>query len=116
MEHILKKHWGILLEDPHLKNSLDEKPKIPYRRAQNLKGKIAPSKLKTRRPQPTVTPIFLDIKDMYQWRKLNCLTCKFVQHKQKYFTTKGKTYQLGQFFNCSTEFVVYCLSCPCNLL
>lgn len=53
---------------------------------------------------------------MYQCRKLNCLTCKFVQHKQKHFTTKDKTFQLGQFFNCSTEFVVYCLSCPCNLL
>lgn len=53
---------------------------------------------------------------MYQCRKLNCLTCKFVQHKQKYFTTKDKTFELGQFFNCSTEFVVYCLSYPCNLL
>lgn len=116
MEHILQKYWGILLEDPHLKNSLDEKPKITYRGAQNLKEKIAPSKLKTCRPQPSVSPTFLDIKGMYQCRKLNCLTCKFVQHKQKHFTTKDKTFQLGQFFNCSTEFVVYCLSCPCNLL
>lgn len=28
----------------------------------------------------------------------------------------GKTYHLGEFYSCSPEFVIYCLTCPCGLL
>lgn len=39
----------MLLEDLHLKTLLPNKPKVTYRKAANIKNKIAPSKLK---PQP----------------------------------------------------------------
>lgn len=116
MEHILRKHWGILLEDPYLQPSLSNKPTITYRKAKNIKSQIAPSKLKPNRTQLKPTLTFLNIKGMYQCRKLGCLTCKFVKHRQKQFTTKGKTYHLGEFYNCSTEFVIYFLTFPCGLL
>lgn len=53
---------------------------------------------------------------MYQCRKTLCKTCKFVRHGQKAFSTKGKTYLLKDFFNCSSNFVVYGLTCPCGLI
>lgn len=59
---------------------------------------------------------FLSIKGMFQCRKLNFLTCRHAQHCQKHFTTIDKTYAHNDFYNCSTEFVIYCLSCPCGLL
>lgn len=52
---------------------------------------------------------------MYQCHKKLCLTCKHVNHSQKKFTNKGKTYLRSKFFNRSIEFVVYCLICPCGL-
>ena len=115
MESILVKHWDILLQDPHLKPILPARPKITYRRAPNLKNKIAPSKLK---PTPTtsVTSTLIPLVGMYQCRKSRCKTCHFVQHGQKNFHTNGKTYPLKDFYNCSSEFVVYGLSCPCGLL
>lgn len=51
MESILKKHWPILLEDLQLK-TLPKFPKVTYRRAPNIKNKIAPSKLKPLSIQP----------------------------------------------------------------
>ncbi|XP_073448025.1 meiotic recombination protein DMC1/LIM15 homolog [Aquarana catesbeiana] len=47
MEAIFKKHWPILLEDPYLKPVLPNYPRITYRKAPNIKNKIAPSKLKS---------------------------------------------------------------------
>lgn len=43
METIFKKHCQILLEDPHLKPLLPDIPRVTYRKAPNLKNKIAPS-------------------------------------------------------------------------
>lgn len=116
MKSIFKSHWNILLEDPLLKPSLSTVPKIKYRKPKNIKSRIAPSKLKTAKTKTTPSLTFLSIKDMYQCKKLQCLTCSFVTHHQKSFTTKGKTYSLNDFYNCCSEFVVYCVTCPCGLL
>lgn len=80
-----------------------------------MKNKIAPSKLKPTTIPPSV-PILIPIIGMYQCHKPLCKTCKFVQHSLKTFNTKRKTYELKEFFNCSSDFVVYGLSCPCNLM
>lgn len=39
-----------------------------------------------------------------------------MRHGQRSFQHKDKTYQLEGFYNCSTEYVVYCLTCPCKSL
>lgn len=114
MEHIVHKHWPILLQDPHLKDSIPNKPKFSYRKAPNIKGKIAPSKLKKKTNTSSSLQLFFMI-GMYQCRKPLCLTCSFVQHGQKTFTIKNKTYKISEFYTCSTDHVVYCLTCPCGL-
>lgn len=86
----------------------------PHRKAKNIKSRVAPSRLKMPPPPPSKT--FFDIKGMYQCRKPQCLTCKHVKHGQKGFNHKDKQYTFLAFYTCSTEFVVYCLSCPCGLL
>ena len=37
-------------------------------------------------------------------------------HHQKSITAKGKTYSLNIFYNYSSKFVAYCVTCPCVLL
>lgn len=44
MEKILATHWPMLLEDPHLKNSLTL-PKVAYRKARNIKVRLPPANL-----------------------------------------------------------------------
>lgn len=110
-EKVLADHWTILLQDPFLKPFIPDRPQVTYRRAPNLKTKIAPSKIRSRR---TVLdkPILLPLIGMFQCRK----TCQYIQHGKKSFTTKGVTHTLKDFYNCSSDFVVYGLTCPCGLL
>lgn len=53
---------------------------------------------------------------MFQCQKTTCKTCAFVNHGQKQFNTKGKTYICNEFYNCGSDFVIYALICPCQLL
>lgn len=39
-----------------------------------------------------------------------------MRHRQQNFKHKDKTSNLDNFYNCSTDYVVYCLTCPCKLL
>lgn len=59
---------------------------------------------------------FFNLKGMYCCKKPLCLTCNHVTHRQKEFICKGKSYTIPDFFTCSSEYVVYCLTCPCGLL
>lgn len=111
--NILSKHWNILQQDPLLKTILPTVPRITYRKAPNLKNKIAPSKLKTDQittPNPTS---LIPLVAMYRCNKAH-KTCSFVQHGKKSFLSKGRTYALDHFYNCSSDFVVYGLTCPCG--
>ncbi|XP_077336748.1 transducin beta-like protein 2 isoform X2 [Lithobates pipiens] len=114
IEHILNKHWNVLKQDPHLITTLRERPKVTYRRASTLKNKIAPSNLKSiQKGNPLC---LIPLKGMYRCNKPLCKTCNFIKHGQKSFTHKEKTYYLDNFYNCSSDYVVYCLICPCKLL
>lgn len=44
------------------------------------------------------------------------MTYSHVTHGKKTFRTIGKTFTLSSFYNCSTTYVVYCISCPCGLV
>lgn len=111
MEKILANHWSILLQDPLLKPFIPERPRVTYRRAPNLESKIALSKIRSRCIFPE-KPVLIPLVRMYKCCKSLCKTCKYVKHSQKYFATKGKTYLLTDFYNCSSDFVVYGLTCP----
>lgn len=115
MENILKKHWSILLQDPLLKTSLPLIPRITYRKAPSLKNRIAPSKLPIDKPISNPTTL-IPLVGMYQCKKARCKTCMFVEHGKKSFLSKGRIYTLEQFYNCSSNFVVYGLTCPCGLI
>ena len=95
MENILSTHWNILQQDPLLKTIL--------------------SKLKSNQVTPNPT-LLIPLVGMFQCKKARCKTCLFVQHGKKSFCSKGRTYPLDHFYNCSSNFVVYGLTCPCGLI
>lgn len=117
MEQIITKHWSILTQDPHLSSSLPTVPKFAYRRAPNVKAKIAPSKIQVQKKSFISTQLTLiPLVGMYWCKKALCLTCSHVTHGRKTFNTNCNQYTLKSFFNCSTTYVIYCISCPCELL
>lgn len=99
------------------KTPIYKKTQITYRRAPNLKNIIAPSKLKSNCSHQSMTqPCLIPLKSIFQRHKPLCKTCnKFVHHGQKNFIAQGKTYPMNDFHCCSSDHVVYCLTCPCSL-
>lgn len=114
MENILNEHWNILKQDPHLNTIHCDKPKVFFRRAPTLKNKIAPSQLKCIKEKNPLC--LIPLKVMYCCNKELCKTCKFMGHGQKNSKHRVRIYDLDNFYNCSTDYVIYCLSCPCRLL
>lgn len=115
MESVFKKHWSILQQDPYLKSIIPTIPQFTYRKAPNIEGKVAPGKIKpsrsfTEKIQLTLIPLI----GMFQCKKPLYLTCS--TWTKKSFSHKGKTFHFNTFHNCSSMFVVYCLSYPCGML
>lgn len=46
---------------------------------------------------------------------MKCLTCKFFVPDQKTYVADGRIFRIPELFNCSMEFVVNYLTCPCGL-
>lgn len=97
-----------------MNTTLCKRSKVTYRRNPTLKNKIAPSKLKCIKKDDPLC--LIPLKGMYRCNKSLCKTCQFVNHGQKSFTHKDKLYLLDSFYNCSSDYVVYCLMCPCKML
>lgn len=110
----ITRYYGKYKEDPLLNISLSDRPKVTYRRAPTLKNKIVPSKLKSIKIDNPLC--LIPLIGIYRCNKPLCKTCTFVRHGQQSFQHKDKTYHLDKLFNCSTDYVVYCLTCPCKLL
>lgn len=115
MACIFQKHWSILHEDPHFNSTITARPLISYRHARNLKTWIAPSKIKPASSTVSAPLKFFNIRGMYQCCKALCLMCSHITHRQKEFHSKGQKYSISDFYTCSSEFVIYCLSCACDL-
>lgn len=116
---MIYKHYNILKLDQRLAPLLPPQPQITFRKSCTIKNIIAPSELEksSKRPLFDIGDYFDNRTSIFQCRKRGCLTCQSITHEcSKIVTNKGTSFQIKQFFTCSTEFVVYVLHCPCTLL
>lgn len=67
------------------------------------------------RPRPDLLGYFDNRVGIYQCKKSGCLTCQFIEQGQSTFLHNFNS-NICQFITCSSEFVIYILQCPCNLL
>lgn len=67
----LNKSWHILLNDPHLKPILPDKPRITYHRAKTLKHFLAPSKIR-KIPSGNIDKIPLKPPGSYSYNTPRC--------------------------------------------
>lgn len=112
----VQKHWPILGQDKALGKVLPNKPRVVFRRANNVKSLIAPCRLKDKQNLKMQSiPQFFYIIGCYKCKSTKCKACRFISHGQKSFNSKdGHSFYIKQF--CGTQFVVYGLRCPCGYL
>lgn len=121
IQRAIQKNWNILKQDPILNSILPPKPEVVFRKAKDLRGLIAPSRVRkplnqTKTPTDRWTSLF-DQKGNYKCGIRNCGACPFMAHRKKEVTgTDGRNHKIGQFINCGTPYVIYGLICPCGLL
>lgn len=103
---LFQEHWGILKRDPVLGPTLPEGPKIVFRRAHNLRDKLAPN---VDYP-PTRVSLFNDLKGYFPCNK--CINYKdngLRKKKMCNFTSRstGRYYTIDSCIRCNTTSVVY---------
>lgn len=118
IQSIIKKNWNILKHDPVLGKTLPDHPNIVFRKPQDLRSLIAPSRVKTSTSKPTNSwATIFDQKGCYRCGIKNCGTCMYMWHRKKTVVGRdGKIHPIKQFINCGTEYVVYGIVCPCGRL
>ena len=103
---ILKKHWRVMTDDPHLKEIFPLPPMVAYRRPPNLKDKLVRAKV-----PPTNTRPKRQTQGMKRCR-YNCLTCPYVQPGKMVAATATpfKT-DIQSAVDCQSSNLVYCINC-----
>ena len=102
----LKKHWRVMVDDPHLKEAFPLPPMVAYRRPPNLKetlirAKVPPVNFRPRRKTPGMKRCPYD-----------CNTCPYVQ-PGRIVKASGSNYKhdIESPMDCQTSNLVYCVSC-----
>ena len=76
---ILKKHWGVMVDDPYLKTVFPKPPMVAFRRTTSLKKKLVKAKVP---PPPTREKRKLT--GMKKCNKPSCETCPYVKSGNKF--------------------------------
>lgn len=107
IRRIISKHWAILCNEPHLKNSLSAKPRMTFRRAMSLKNILAPSKLRDSGP---ATPLEFPLKSpgCYRCNKNRCINCRSLVPFSNTFksTVTQQEYNIKYIFDCSSKYII----------
>jgi len=109
INQIVKKHFQVMYDDPHLKRVFEDGVQVCYRRNKNLRellcrAKLFPAASDTR---PKRNPI--------GWKRCirNCVTCIYSSENKTKFrcTATGETIQISGLITCTDIGVVYVIEC-----
>lgn len=109
---IITNNWDIIKADSTLEPLHQYTPRCIFKRAPNLRDKLVHSHFDI----TTTTPSSWLTKPIGCYKCLRCNHCDTVE-QNKYFKTHeaGQKYQIRQFINCNSCFVVYLLKCSCGV-
>ena len=107
MRQILQRHWAVLGNEPSLRGVINMHPTITYQKGKNFKDKLCNTLQPLNRAEG-------GLKGFFPCNK--CKACRGCNKVQQYKNTLlGTMQQIEVFATCTTEYVVYVLSCPCEL-
>lgn len=110
---ILRKHWHLLSLDRTLVKYISKKPSVTYRRGTTLRQILCPSYLPPMRDNQT----WLPNKPKGFFKCTQCNVCPYALNGTTEFQYNTlMKYNIQEFINCNTRFVVYCIVCYCGLI
>ncbi|XP_063793071.1 uncharacterized protein LOC134948780 [Pseudophryne corroboree] len=104
--------WPIVKTDPSLPCFTNKTPMTSFRRGKNLRDHLVKADITNLIPS---SGIFGFSKKPGCYKCASCTTCKYLisgstfQHPHK-----NKKYEIQQILTCSSRFVIYYITCPCN--
>ncbi|XP_075422987.1 uncharacterized protein LOC142463956 [Ascaphus truei] len=114
IQNIMSNHWGVLRCDPHLKGILPDRASIVYRKARSMKSIIAPTKLKSANNSEKTA--LNGLKGNHKCGRGRCITCRHLMVRSDFSSSnRDIIYQVRNYINCLSSFVVYCIQCGCGL-
>ncbi|XP_041422161.1 uncharacterized protein LOC121394669 [Xenopus laevis] len=107
---IIKRHWGVLQCDIELRGIIPDKPKVVFKRANNLKQILTNNHCIKKE----------HIHKEHTWAGFYpcslCTACRYGKKKKKFTSEVNKReFEIKQNIRCTTKNVIYCLQCPCGI-
>ena len=107
INNILTRNWHILKVDPVIGKALWEAPQITYRKSTALRDLLVNSHFNDLRENSSEMSGFFPC--------MNCKACRYSKKRAKYKVPEKKECAvIKKLMNCNTDYVVYCLECPCG--
>ena len=111
IEKILKTHWHIMQTDNAFKSAYEGPPQIVYKRAPNIRSWLVKSE-----HSPPGPRTFLDNLPKGNLKCGSCAQCNFTTRCESFkHPHTGKEIKIKGTITCSTNNVIYLLTCPCGL-
>lgn len=111
---IVNTHWPMIRASYPQVKDFESPPLFSYRRKRNLKDVLVKNDIgRTIRD----TQSYLTTRKFGTFPCLGCVNCRLIQKGDTFnHPTTGHEYRITQFFTCDSDWVVYLLKCPCDLL
>ena len=109
VNNILRRNWHILKTDPVIGSEVGTRPQVTYKKNTALRDLLVSSHFKeeTKRGFKQIHGFF------------PCMACKACKFSKKRTSVEvlgqSKPMSINKMMNCNTDFVVYCLECPCGM-
>lgn len=111
---VINKHWYIVQNcHSNIKEFMD-RPLLSYRRPTNLHDRLVNSDVG---PLSTKKQTFLTVSKKGSFPCLSCISCNYMAKGDSFVHPKtNKRYKIKFYLTCNSNYVIYVLWCPCDLL
>ncbi|XP_041424928.1 uncharacterized protein LOC121395443 isoform X1 [Xenopus laevis] len=110
VKKIIYRHWHLLQMDQRLKPWVAEPPMMAYKRSSNLRDHLVHALIEPQKKQGTWLS---GAKGMFKCGR--CVNCNFVMRTDKFYhPMTGREYEMTDYINCQTDYVIYMVKCPCG--
>lgn len=87
---------------------------MAYRRGKSIKDSLVKSDISTK---PISRQKIFGVRNNWTFSCLNCISCKLIEKGDRFIhPVSGKHYKINNYYTCTSEWIVYILQCPCNLI
>ena len=112
---ILKRTWGVMVEDPTMKSCFPKPPMVCYQRVDNIREMLVKAKLPANHDRSS-RRLQENLNGFKPCREQNCPVCDQLKDKSKIIrsitcSATGESVEIRSKLTCTTRNVIYCITC-----